>query len=319
VNVDTKILKTLFSNPTQGLSLPSLLAQVGGEEPALLRHVEGLRHLGYDIEYLPHSGYRLSTLPDILVADELQARLPDHPLTRHVLIFKETRSTNDLAHRYGREGHAGPLVIVSESQTHGRGRQGRVWNSQPQLGLWLSLLLKSHIPAHQTPRLTIQSCLALHRAIQKITQIHPEIKWPNDLLFKGRKLAGILTEAQLLGNTLSFVIIGIGCNVNHLASDFPPELQHLATSLFQITGEKIRRADLLVELLQQLATIQTEPWETIRDEWKSHCLSMGKTITLTISGKLITGQMIDIDPNGALIFRHSHGALEAIHAGEILS
>jgi BirA family transcriptional regulator, biotin operon repressor / biotin---[acetyl-CoA-carboxylase] ligase len=319
---DQQLLRHLFSSSPAAIPVATLAQLSGLEEKALLCRIQELRRIGYDIEHHPHSGYSLreaSDIPDILIADELQARLPSHPLTRNIMVFTETRSTNDLAQRHGREKHPGPLLILAESQTHGRGRQGRNWDSSPRLGLWFSLLLRPRIPLPQTQRLTIQACLALHHALRQQAHIHAEIKWPNDLLYKGKKLAGILTEAHVEGQSLSYAIIGIGCNINHQVEDFPQELQSTATSLALITGRKSRRADLLLAFLSHFQNVMEHDWESVREEWKATCLNMGRSIILQNGNQTIPGQMIDINDDGALIFRHTNGTLATIHTGEIIN
>lgn len=318
LNPDTEILRLLLANPRQGVTAKALAVATGLNEKSLALHLDQLIELGYGIDHNPILGFQLSSLPEILIVEEIQARLSASLSTYPIQIFKETRSTNDLAHRYGKEGHAAPLLIVAESQTHGRGRQGRSWSSKPNLGLWLSFLLKPDLPPRQTPRLTILFSVALLKAIYQVTQVRAEIKWPNDLLYKGRKLAGILAEAHLASNSLSYLVVGVGCNVNHALTDFPPELQPLATSLNLVTGKKWRRVELLVALLEHTQELINQPWDLVSQQWKSSCLNMGKTITLNLPEGKVSGQMIDMDTNGSLIFRHSDGRLQTIYSGEII-
>ncbi len=315
---DVKLLQLLFEAAPEALSPATLAQRARLSESDLQLRIGKLQLVGYDIELHPHKGYSLRGAADVLIADEILARLGEKIPGLSVLVFNETRSTNDLAHRHGREGHPGPLLILAETQTHGRGRQGRAWNSSPRLGLWMSLLLRPEIPHLQTQRLTIQSCLALHRSIRKQCHIHADIKWPNDLLYKGKKIAGILAEAHLEGTTLRYAIVGIGCNIHHQLKDFPQELQSIAGSLALAGGNKLRRIDLLLEFLNQFHQVQLETWDAVRDEWKAHCLNMGQSITMQLRGQIITGQMMDMDEDGALLFRHASGTLEIIHTGEIL-
>jgi BirA family transcriptional regulator, biotin operon repressor / biotin---[acetyl-CoA-carboxylase] ligase len=319
LNPDLLILRQLFQAQPDTIYAPLLAQHCGLNEKQLFQRIQDLTLLGYDIEIIPHQGCRLRQAPDILIADEILAHLADVSAPS-VMVFKETKSTNDLAHRQAREGHPGPLVIIAETQTQGRGRQGRSWSSAPGLGLWLSFLLRpENLRPSQAQRLTIQTCLALRRAVLKVCQIHLQIKWPNDLLLKGKKVAGILTETHIEKSTLHYAVIGVGLNVNHGSEDFPPELRDKAASLRHATTHPFRRVDILVAFLKEFSQILNSDWNTLREEWKSHCLNMGQPITLHFSGQTYSGQMIDLDSDGSLIFRHGHGKTETFHAAEIIS
>src|SRR6185369_11909398 len=176
----------------------------------------------------PHLGYRLLASPDLLHADELASRLgKTRVVGRDIHVFQETTSTNDIIEKFARDGVKEGVVVFAESQTRGRGRLGRKWNSPAKKGLWFSLLLQPELRPHETTQLTVASATALRRAIEAQTGLEPEIKWPNDILIRGKKVAGILTEMNAEVDRVKYVIVGIGVDVNLNARDFPPDLKRI--------------------------------------------------------------------------------------------
>src|SRR5262249_32057795 len=155
-------------------------------------------------------------------------------------------STNDVIERLALDDVKEGVVVFAESQTKGRGRLGRKWLSPPKKGLWFSVLLRPSMQPRQTTQLTVASATALRRAIHVHCGLSPEIKWPNDLLLSGRKVAGILTELYAELDQVNHVILGIGVDVNLEAHEIPPELSGIATSLRIELGKAVVRAELAV-------------------------------------------------------------------------
>lgn len=187
--------------------------------------------------------------PPPLRADDLAARLPAaRVIGREVQVFAETDSTNDVTARAGRLGAREGLVVFAESQRAGRGRQGRAWASAPGLGLWFSVLLR---PAAETfslwPQLAFWAALATTEAVDTESGLRAAIKWPNDVLLAGRKVAGILVETHG-----SYAVAGIGLNVHHRAEDFPGELRDRAGSLAMFSENPPDRVRLAAGLLERL-------------------------------------------------------------------
>ncbi len=202
--------------------------------PADPARVEELRRAGYVIEgpLSPGKRYHLIASPTRLVADDLCATLPVGVVVgREIVVFEETDSTNDLAAQAGRDGVAEGIVFFAESQRAGRGRLGRRWMSPPGQNLLLSILLRpASIPVERWPELTFCAALAVAETAERFTGRTAQVKWPNDVLLAGRKVAGILLEAHH-GQEPGFVVVGIGLNVLQSAEDFPPELRERAGSL----------------------------------------------------------------------------------------
>src|SRR4029079_7934207 len=143
----------------------------------------------------PHQGYQLVAVPDVLHADDLLSLVHGNKIVgRDIRVFEETGSTNDVIEKLARDGVKEGVVVFAESQTQGRGRLGRKWMSPAHKGLWFSVLLRPDLRPQQATQLTVAAATALARGIRNETGLQPEIKWPNDLLIRGKKVAGILTE-----------------------------------------------------------------------------------------------------------------------------
>ena len=213
------------------------------------------------------------------------------------------------------------VVVFAESQTKGRGRLGRKWISPPRQGLWLSVLLRPALRPVAVTQLTIAAATALFRAIQAQTGLTPEIKWPNDILIRGKKVAGILTELNAELDKVKYVILGMGLNVNTAAGEFPAELRRLATSLKIETGRSQDRAALAVRILRELdrdyERVGAGRFEAVADEWEKHCSTIGHHVAIRIGDRKIQGRAESLDTDGALLLRTEHGHLERIIGGDV--
>jgi BirA family biotin operon repressor/biotin-[acetyl-CoA-carboxylase] ligase len=299
-----------------------LADRLGISRPVLCHRVEELRALGYDIEASPHRGYRLVQVPDVLHADDLISRLGRTEVVgRDIRVFQKTTSTNDVVEKLARDGVKEGVVVFAESQTRGRGRLGRKWISPAGKGLWLSLLLRPNLRPALVTQLTIASATALARAISAQTDLRPEIKWPNDVLLRGKKVAGILMELSAELDAVKYVIIGIGVNVNLTLADLLPELRDLATSLKLECGRPIDRPALATAILRELdadyARIRRGSFERLADEWEAQCTTLGHNVTIQLGERRLRGRAESLDPSGALLLRTHHGHLERISGGDV--
>ena len=344
MTTDAKILFALRANPG-GVSGAEFAEQLGISRAAVWSRIEELRQVGYVIEAGPHFGYRLVDEPDALLADDLLSRLaavgresvetkvsfskvkdrgtlaPPRIIGRDIRVFEETTSTNDVIEKLARDGVKEGVVVFAESQTKGRGRLGRKWISPERKGLWFSVLLRPDLRPQEATQLTVASATALRRAIQSETSLKPEIKWPNDILIGGRKVAGILTELSAELDRVKHVILGIGVDVNLGAGEFPAELKKTATSLKIESGQTISRAALAVTALRELdadyTRICTRQFTAVADEWEENCTTIGKDVTVQIGDRKIRGRAESLDDDGALLLRTEHGRLEAITGGDV--
>lgn len=322
MNLDMEILKALRSPDGGWVSGADLSQELGVTRAAIWGRVEELRTVGYEIQASPHQGYRLISSPDTLHADDLMARLPaSRVIGRDIRVFKETASTNDTIEKLARDGAPEGAVVFAESQTRGRGRLGRSWVSPAGKGLWFSVLLRPKLRPPEITRLTVAAATAIRRAIRTATGLEPEIKWPNDLVVDGRKVAGILTELSAETDRVRYVILGVGIDVNQASTEFPSELSKVAGSLRMAAGNVVDRATLATLVLSELdkdySQICSGRFQEVAEEWESACNTLGRRVTINIGGCRLQGRAESLDPDGALLLRTQHGHLECITGGDL--
>ena len=230
----------------------------------------------------------------------------------------ECRSTNDEAAGWARSGAPAGAVVVADSQTRGRGRLGRVWHSPPGAALYFSAVLRPKMALGKVPPLTLAAGVALAETVARF-DVAPALKWPNDLLLDGKKLAGILTESACQGGRLEHVIVGIGVNLN--VDEFPPELTGVATSLHRARGSAVDGAAFASVLCERL-----EVWHDrfvsggvaeVLSAWKSFAPFFGQRIEVVSGRDRLSGVAEDLDEDGALRLRTSSG-MARVMAGEVI-
>jgi BirA family biotin operon repressor/biotin-[acetyl-CoA-carboxylase] ligase len=322
MNLDVEILNALRAAGTGAVSGAELSQSLNVSRAAIWARIEDLRKLGYEIEASPHQGYRLASVPDVLHADDLLSRLGStRVIGRDIRVFQETTSTNDVVEKLAHDGVKEGVVVFAESQTRGRGRMGRKWISPPGKGLWFSVLLRPNFHPQEATRLTIASATALRRAIVGLTGLQPEIKWPNDLLIWGKKVAGILTELSAELDRVRHVILGIGVDVNPVPSDFPETVRSIATSLKIASGRHVSRAELAVAILREFdhdyARVCSGAFAALADEWEEHCTTLGRQVSIRLGQREVRGCAESLSPEGELLVRTEHGHLERVVGGDV--
>jgi len=321
MTLDAQILLELRRAGAEGIGSATLALRVRQEPAIVAGRISELGRLGYEIEATPHFGFRLIGVPDVLHADDLISRLPQPRIVgRDIQVFQQTGSTNDIADKLARDGVAEGVVVFAESQTKGRGRLGREWISPPGLGLWFSVLLRPQLPPSSVTQLTIAAATAVARALRSQTGLTPQIKWPNDILIRGRKAVGILTELSAELDRVRHVVIGIGVDVN--AESFPGELAAVATSLALAAGRRFSRGDIAAAILQELdhdyARITKGEFAALAEEWEQQCVTLGQRVQIHIGNRTVSGRCESLDNDGALLVRTDHGHLERIIGGDVV-
>jgi BirA family biotin operon repressor/biotin-[acetyl-CoA-carboxylase] ligase len=318
---EAALLGALFSMRGQRITRRELARSAKLSPNDLERKLAPYLQAGYPIEFHPQGGISLQDPPDIWCAEEIVGRCPagkksSLPIWDPVLLA-ETSSTNDVARKQARKGGKSGFLVAASRQTAGRGRLGRVWESPPDRGLYVSILLRPDLSMTEAGKLTILSSLATVDAVEAVTGQRPQIKWPNDVVLRKRKLAGLLIETEPKGGRLAFAVIGIGLNVRQEAADFLPDVRSLATSLYLATGQLHRRADLLVALLHALEKRLTQPFDEAREDWSASSLTLGQRVTLTTARGRKDGQAMGLDDSGALLLRGASGEVETVTAGDM--
>jgi len=296
-----------------------LAGQLGLSRAAVWKRVHRLKALGYAIEGSPRRGYRLLGVPDKLLPEEVLQGLTTLVLTGPVHHFETLDSTNNYAKELAAREAPEGTVVIAETQTGGRGRLGRDWNSPPGVGLYVSVVLRPMLPPMELPQITLTAAVAVVRAVRRVTGMAPGIKWPNDLLLNGKKLGGILTEMETESDRIRHVVIGLGLNVNNL--DFPTELTGIAASLAQALGRTFSRVELLQAWLEEFEALYgrflNQGFPEILEEWKLYAVTLGRAVTVQQGPRKISGQAVDVASDGALLLQTPGGEMVRVTSGEI--
>ena len=258
-----------------------------------------------------------------LSVDKIRGFLPDnHPWANTIAYFDTIDSTNTHAKALAAAGAPHGTVLIANHQTGGRGRMGRSFHSPVGSGIYLSVILRpDHLPG-ELMHLTCAAGAAMCEAVESATGLCPGIKWINDLVWEGKKLGGILAELSLdpTSGKCAYAVVGIGINCSQNAGDFPPEIAQIATSLKQITGETIDRSRLAAAMIKELHSMSENlvyGKESIMDFYRSHCVTIGKAVSVHRFDEVRHGTAMDMDADGGLIVRFSDGSIQTVSAGEV--
>ncbi|MBW2623208.1 MAG: biotin--[acetyl-CoA-carboxylase] ligase [Deltaproteobacteria bacterium] len=264
-----------------------------------------------------------STSGDPFSEAGLRKVIEAHTLGRGLIeIHDEIGSTNQRARELAMAGAPEGTLILAEYQTAGRGRLGRTWHSPPGLNIYMSLILTPDLALNRTPLLTLAAGLAGSEAISRVTGQKPLVKWPNDLILKDRKVAGILSEMEVQDASVRFVVLGVGINVNLAASDLPEELKDLAGSLRIATGRIWDRGLVLAAFLSELEKYYELLRQDRRDEllgkYRRVCQNIGRRVRFDRKGILIEGRAVDLDLSGRLLVEQDKdGRIVPVTSGDV--
>jgi len=312
----------LFQHPQEFISGQDICDTLGCSRTAVWKHIKELQKEGYTIESVQKKGYRLAGSPNRLSTAEIMAGLSTKSFARNIVYEESMPSTQKYAHHLAEDGAPEGTLVISDEQTEGRGRLGRLWYSPKGTGIWMSLILRPELALNKIPQLTLTAAVAIVKAIKKVTNIECQIKWPNDVFFNGKKLVGILTELQAEENRAKAVIIGMGMNVNLTADDVPEDIEAIATSIQMISGKAYSRAELIQEIMKEMEVLYhlyiTEGFSAIKLMWESYALNMGKEILARgAGGKIIKGLAKGINDEGVLLLEDEDGQIHHIYSVDI--
>jgi BirA family biotin operon repressor/biotin-[acetyl-CoA-carboxylase] ligase len=251
---------------------------------------------------------------ELLDPDKIKENLNTTRIGRKVLVYNRTSSTNDIARRYTEDKYNDGLAIFAEEQTAGRGRAGNKWHSKRSDSILCSILLIDN--KIDTELLSLTCAVAVADAIGKPVGSQLKIKWPNDIILNGRKMAGILLEAHP-NNDRNTCIAGIGINCHQQKIDFPDELQLIATSLDIESHSVVDRTRLAKRLLSSFDHWLERAYRNkkeVTDQWRQLSSLLGNRVTLIFNGKKFTGNCIGIDPEKGLILQLDSGGIRMFDA-----
>ncbi len=309
------ILSRLRDKRGQYLSGALLSDEIGVSRAAVWKQVCALRQNGYQISAMPNKGYRLVREPDLLNIEKFDGK--------SIHYYETVDSTNLTLRMLAEEGAPNYTIVTAEEQTLGRGRLGRSWFSPRAKGLWFSILLRPRnlTPARVAP-ITLVAAATLANQINNQYDVAIKLKWPNDLLLKGKKAGGILTELKGELDQVEYLIIGIGLNINQQEEDFPKGLRKVATSLHIESGRFLNRTDLLLMVRDNLARafnlFLSEGFMPFYMPWKKHNVTLGQRVTLSWKGGLLQGKALHLTKEGALQIQDNRGVIHTVNYGELI-
>jgi BirA family biotin operon repressor/biotin-[acetyl-CoA-carboxylase] ligase len=256
-----------------------------------------------------------------LNVNQLQNGLCTRRFGRSILFSREVDSTNKWAKELATYGASEGTVAIAETQTKGRGRLDREWVS-PTGGLWFSLILRPNLRPAEAVKLTFVAGLAVTKVLREMFDLKTETKWPNDVLVNGRKICGVLTEMNTTGETVNFVVVGVGVNANFdVENVFPEQLKKVAASLEKELGRNVQLEKLFRALLERLESLYEvfikEGFNPVLEEWKNYAGFLGCKVEVSSSTGKTGGLALDVDYEGALVLRLEDGTVKRVFVGDV--
>lgn len=245
----------------------------------------------------------------------------DNPWKDRISYYESITSTNDVLKLLAQQGAPHGTVLIANQQTGGRGRMGRSFLSPSGVGIYMSVLLRLDCTPAELMHLTCAAALAACEAIDKAVGIEAGIKWTNDIVYRKRKLAGILTELGFQNpQKVDYAIIGIGINCCQSENDFPKEIRGFAGSLAMVSGHTVSRAKVaacLVDAFAEMNTSLLDHHAEILEKYRKRCITIGQDVSVVRGDTVRYGKAIDVDDEGALVVAFTNGKIEAVNSGEV--
>lgn len=252
----------------------------------------------------------------------LRRSLQTRHLGRQITYYEQASSTNALAHALARAGCAEGEVVIAESQTGGRGRLGRSWDSPAGKNLYLSLVLRPDMSPGEAAQLTLLAAVAVADTLRGLVPQGLRIKWPNDVLLNGRKVSGILSELATEQDRVDFVVMGIGVNLNYRRHAMPAEIRKIATSVLEESGREVDRKaftkTLLENVEQRYLQVCASGFEAVAQQWNEYAQIEGQWMRAKVIGQGdVIGRARGLDPNGFLLLEDAEGILKTVLSGDV--
>ena len=301
-----KILSFLKAHESEFLSGQDMSDILKISRVAVWKDIKKIRSLGYKIESKQNLGYRLLDSSELLLPWEVTQNLNTKFLGKRVYYFDTIDTTQNFAIKIASNGGENGTIVISKKQTGGRGRMKRKWKS-PTGGIWMSIIIHPKFDISYTTLVPVATSLALCIAIEKILKIKPELKWPNDVTLKGKKVAGILVDTSIISNEIESMVLGIGINFkikpNEIANTMKktPNFYGVAT----LTKKNEKALPLIQQFLYELENIlqliNSSHIKKITSEWTKRSSTIGRNVSVVTNDGRLNGKAIRMDSDGALI------------------
>lgn len=303
------------------ISGETMSKKIGVSRAAIHTAVNKLRKEGYQIISATNKGYRLENTVDQLTFGEITSYLTKER-TGQMFCYEVTDSTNTRLKELAQNGAPAGTVAIANEQTAGKGRLGRVFQSDKDTGIYMSMLMKPQGGLEHISEITAWVAVCVSRAIEKVVGITPGIKWVNDVVLNGKKICGILTELSVEGESgsIQYLIVGIGLNVHNKIEDFPEEIRQKASSIDEQTGRRVKRAQLAAAVIEELDTMFAtwpEGKEKYLSYYRKHCVTTQKQVRLLRGKEERSGYAEEVTEDFHLQIRYEDGTREEVSSGEV--
>lgn len=314
-----EILRLLKETPDY-LSGQELCSRLGVSRTAVWKAVNALKEDGHQIDAVRNRGYRLVEPSDAVTREQIEEGLESVWAGRQLECFDQLDSTNNRAKELAEAGCGHGALVTADHQTAGKGRRGRGWDSPRGTGIWMSLVLRPHVPPSCASMITLVAAMAVSEGINRVTGLSTQIKWPNDIVIRGKKVCGILTEMSAELDQIHYVVTGIGINVN--MTEFPEEIRQTATSLRLETGARVERSQVIAAILKAFE-FYYEKYETARDlsllmeTYNERLVNRNREVRVLAPEGDYTGISRGIDREGQLLVEMEDGSVRHVFSGEV--
>ncbi|MCK8824891.1 biotin--[acetyl-CoA-carboxylase] ligase [Fuchsiella alkaliacetigena] len=315
-----KVLQILYETEADYVSGEELSNKLDVSRTTIWKYIQSLREQGYLIDSSSRLGYSLVKAPDILSPEEIKKDLETEILGQEVIYYEKVESTNKIAIAEAKEGAVEGAIVIAGEQTAGKGRLGRSFFCPPG-GIWFSVILRPNLRPDFVAQLNFIGVIALAKTIDKLTDLKPGIKWPNDILVNGRKVSGILTELSAEVDQINYLVMGIGINLNIDLDQFPADLVNKASSVQRELGERVSKLEFFLSLITELELayfkFQEQGFISIIEDWKEYNLTLGQEVQVDNGREVLVGKAVDIDSTGALLIKLADGRVKKVVAGDV--
>ncbi len=297
-----------------------LCSQLGVSRTAVWKVINQLREDGYEIESVPHRGYRILRSPDHVTEEQVGSMLTTVWAGREIHYFETTGSTNNEARKLAENDAPHGTLVLADFQESGKGRRGRAWSTPKGMSVMMSLVVKPKLPPERASMMTLVMGMAVAAAVRELCGVEVSIKWPNDVVADRKKICGILTEMSCEIDCINYLVIGTGINVN--LDEFPEELRQKATSIYLLTGKKVSRAALTALCLKKFEYyyglfMERQDMSLLQDEYNHLLAGKDGAVRVLEPEHEYDGTSRGINERGELLVELEDGTVRQVYAGEV--